>query len=92
MHIRSKSCSLVNKYWSRGKICANPRAALVRGAMDTCKTNTETQKHYLLVTSYHKGVLRESLVCYFRIVLEVFFHRADIGGVYYLHYCLRVLE
>ena len=35
MHIRSNSCSLVNRYWSRGKIWANPRAALVRGAMDT---------------------------------------------------------
>lgn len=38
IHIRSNSCSLVNRYWSRGRIWANPRAALVRGAMDTWKT------------------------------------------------------
>lgn len=35
MHIRSNSCSLVNRYWSRGRIWENPKAALVRGAMDT---------------------------------------------------------
>lgn len=39
MHMRSNSCSLVNKCWSRGRIWANPRAAFVRGAMDTWKTN-----------------------------------------------------
>lgn len=35
IHIRSNSCSLVKRYWSRGKIWANPRAAFVRGAMET---------------------------------------------------------
>ncbi len=39
IHIRSNSWSLVNKYWSRGRIWANPRAALVRGAMDTWETH-----------------------------------------------------
>lgn len=36
MHIRSKSWSLVKRYWSFGRIWAKPRAAFVRGAMDTC--------------------------------------------------------
>ena len=40
IHILSNSCSLLNRYWSRGSIWANPSAALVRGAMDTCHHRT----------------------------------------------------
>lgn len=52
MHILSSSCSLVNRYCSRGRICANPSAAFVRGAMDTCNTGQLPQLTELQSSPY----------------------------------------